>query len=91
MFPSDKPGQSGMNLNQLQDTAMDVVRTFCAILTRPVELILRPRHGSRYFSPVVIFGSTLVMMILPLFWAMGFMALRMIPLIHVPSPSACSG
>jgi len=83
----DKPGQSsGINLNQLPDLAMNVVEAVCGMLTRPIDMILRPRHATRYFSPLVIFGSTFLMIFLPIFWGVGRVVVSMVPFLHVPPP-----
>jgi hypothetical protein len=60
-------GASGsMNIDQLQNTALNVVENVCGIVVRPIEMILRPWHGTRYFPIPVIFLSTMVMIFLPL-------------------------
>jgi len=44
-----------MNINQLQNYAMNFVETVCSIFTMPIEIILRPQYGTWYF-PVHIFS-----------------------------------
>lgn len=66
MFPSQARQSNVMGIQQLNNVAMNVVEFGCAIVVRPAELILRPWHGTRYFSPPVIFGSTMMMAILPI-------------------------
>lgn len=89
---TDKAGESGaMNINQLQDTAMNVVEAFCGIISRPVELMLRPWHGTRYFQPPVIFFSTLIMILLPVFSAAATGLVSMIPFSHVRPPLGLFG
>jgi hypothetical protein len=73
-------------IQQLENTAMAVVENVCAIGARPVELIIRPWHGTRYFQVPVIFFSTLLMILLPLFSTLATGALRMIPLLNIPAP-----
>ena len=34
---------------------MNVVYNVCGIVTMPVEMVLRPHYGSRYFPPVIMF------------------------------------
>jgi len=80
-------GQSGaLDISQLQDTAINVVDALCGILCRPVELVLRPWHGTRYFKPPIIFFSTLLMILLPVFSAVATAAVSMIPFSHVRPP-----
>lgn len=40
-----------MNANSLQDRARNIVYGFCSIFTMPVEVIIRPWYGTRYFDP----------------------------------------
>jgi hypothetical protein len=80
-------GQPGaLNINQLQETAMNVVENFCGVICRPVELILRPWHGTRYFPVPVIFFSTAMMIFLPIFSAVARGAISMIPLVRMTIP-----
>lgn len=89
---NNQAGQSGaLNITQLQDTAMNVVEAVCAILCRPVELILRPWHGTRYFQPPIIFFSTLLMILLPVFSAAVTGVVSMIPFTHVRPPIGLFG
>lgn len=87
-MPSQKvPGESGgLNINELQETAMNVVETLCGILCRPVELVLRPWHGTRYFQVPVIFFSSLLMILLPAFSAVATGVVSMIPFSHAQPP-----
>ena len=70
---------------------MNVVEAVCAILCRPVELILRPWHGSRYFPPPIIFFSTLLMILLPVFSATVTGVISMIPFTHARPPIGLYG
>jgi hypothetical protein len=67
MLPTQE--KSPMSIDALQETAINVVELFCGIICRPVELILRPWHGTRYFQPTVIFCSTMLMIFIPAFSA----------------------
>jgi len=79
--------KSPMNVDALQETAINAVELFCGIITRPVELILRPWHGTRYFQPTVIFCSTMLMILIPAFSAAVTGIGSMIPFSHyVPPP-----
>jgi len=84
---TNKPNQpASFNPFQLPDLAMNMVETFCAVVYRPVEVVIRPWHGTRYFSIAVIFLSNLMMIFIPIFGAFATGVLSMIPLIHVPVP-----
>jgi len=56
-----------MDLSRLQDMAATIVYNICSIVTMPVEMALRPHYGSRYFPPIVMLFSILMMLVLPLF------------------------
>jgi hypothetical protein len=73
-------------IEQLENTAMAVVENVCGIVARPLELPLRPWHGTRYFSVPVVFFSTMLMIFLPLFSALATGAMRMIPFLNIPAP-----
>jgi hypothetical protein len=87
MMPSQGQTQpSLLNIHQLQETAMNVVENFCGVICRPVELIIRPWHGTRYFSVPVIFFSTMMMIFLPIFSAVAIGAISMIPMVRMQMP-----
>jgi hypothetical protein len=84
---TNKPNQSSpFNPFQFADIAMNMVETFCAVVYRPVEVLIRPFHGTRYFSIVVIFLSNLMMLFIPIFGAFATGVVSMIPLVHIPVP-----
>ena len=84
---TDKAGQSGaLDINRLQDTAMNVVENLCSVICRPVELILRPSHGTRYFPVPVVFFSTMMMIVLPVLSAVTASVVSMIPFVHIQLP-----
>ena len=37
---------------------VNVVYNVCGIFTTPVEMALRPKYGTRYFSPIILFFSS---------------------------------
>ena len=89
---NNKAGESGgLNINQLQYTAMNVVEGFCSIICRPVEMIIRPLHGSRYFPVPVIFFSTAMMILLPVISVLTTTAVSMIPFVHMAPPTGMFG
>ena len=80
-------GLSGLlNINQLEYVALNVVENFCAILTRPVEMIIRPWHGSRYFTLPIIFFTNAMMIALPILSMLTTSMASMIPFVRVPPP-----
>ena len=58
--------QQPLDLNRLQDVAMNVVYNVCGIICMPVEMALRPFYGSRYFPPMMMMFSIFMMLALPL-------------------------
>jgi hypothetical protein len=77
---TNQSGESGsMNIEQLNNVAMNVVDGACGIVARPVELILRPWHGTRYYQPPVIFFSAMLMIFLPFLSEMATGISQMIP------------
>ena len=81
------PQESPMNINQLQQFAMNVVENFCGIFTMPVEIILRPQYGTRYFPVPIFFFSAVMMYLLPLFLSAADGLVGMIPF-HAAAPRA---
>jgi hypothetical protein len=60
------PQQSPATVEQYQQLAMDLVYNVCSIVVMPIELVLRPWHGSEFHSPIVVFFSSAMMIVLPL-------------------------
>ena len=87
------PGQQQqpLDLNRLQDVAMNVVYNVCGIICMPVEMALRPFYGSRYFPPMMMMFSIFMMLALPLLESLmeGFGS--MIPFAPRPSPVGLFG
>jgi hypothetical protein len=80
--------ESSLNINQLQNYAMNVVEAFCGIFTMPIEIILRPQYGTRYFPVPVFFFSCLLMLLLPLFSSAASSVSQMIPFGGAARPPA---
>jgi hypothetical protein len=80
--------ESSLNLNQLQNYAMNMVEAFCSIFTMPIEIILRPQYGTRYFPVPIFFLSAVLMFLLPLFSSAADGVARMIPFSQAPPPPA---
>jgi hypothetical protein len=77
--------QQGPSINSYERFAMNLVYNFCSVFTIPIEMLLRPAYGTRYFPPVVMFFTAILMMLLPLFSQLGSMAMGMVPFMR-PAP-----
>jgi hypothetical protein len=84
MIPNQEKGS--LSLDAMQEVAINVVELFCSIICRPVEIILRFRHGSRYFSPTVIALSSLMMIVVPALLSFTSAIGGMIPFTHFQPP-----
>jgi len=80
--------ESPMNINQLQNFAMSIVENVCSIFTMPIEIVLRPQYGTRYFPVSIAFFSAILMILLPLFSSAADSVVRMIPFSSPPPPPA---
>src|SRR5450755_2858927 len=68
-----------LNMEHLQNSSINLVETLCSIISMPVEMLIRPQYGTRYFSVPVTFFSGALMLLLPalsLTWAS---VMQMIP------------
>jgi hypothetical protein len=79
------PQRGALNINDMQDAAMNLVETICSVICMPIEILLRPQYGTRYFPVPVLFFSSLLMILLPAFAAMSDTASRMLPFGHAPA------
>jgi hypothetical protein len=83
----DPNSQTGaLSAHNLQDTALNIVENVCGIFSRPVDIIIRPWHGTRYFSIVVIFLSSGMMIFLPVFATLATVAFSMVPFARIQMP-----
>jgi hypothetical protein len=82
MPSSQSSSQSPTDINHYQDLMMNLVYNVCTIVTMPVEMALRPQYGSRYFPPVLLFFTAVMMMVLPLFASMAEGFGRMLPFVR---------
>jgi hypothetical protein len=88
MLTSNRSSQQGGLFSFLDpDMALNLVEGFCGIFSRPIDIMLRLWHGSRYFSVAGIFFCNLLMILLPLFGAVTTGVISMIPLVHMPVPT----
>lgn len=78
MTPSlTNPSQG--SIDHLQDNAINIVYNVCSIVTMPVELALRLFHGTRYFSPVIMFFSAAMMTLVPMVFSFAGAVAGMVP------------
>ena len=92
MMPTQNQSpQSGANINQFQDTMMNLVYNVCSIVTCPIEMALRPQYGSRYFPPIITFFSAAMMIVLPIFFQLAEGFSHMIPFARFQPPSGMFG
>ncbi len=87
MSPDKQQAPGATNINTLHDQMCNIVYNLCSIITTPIEMLLRPRYGSRYFPPLVLALSSLMMVLLPVFSGLG----GMIPFMHPPAPRGFIG
>jgi len=78
--------QSALSIEQMQNLAMNIVQNVCSIVCMPVEIIIRPQYGTRYFSIPVVFFSALMMMFLPLLSSAAASVVGMIPFTRMQMP-----
>ena len=79
------------NINDFHETSLNVCENFCAVFCRPLELILRPRHGTQYFQLPVIFFASALMLLMPLFSAVTSGLFSLVPFMRVPPPMGLFG
>lgn len=73
-----------MRVEHLQNNAMEFVYALCSVIAQPVEIILRPGYGTRYYPAPITFFSASMMLILPGIISLFSNFMHMIPLLHVP-------
>jgi hypothetical protein len=79
--------QPAMSIEQLHNFAMNVVENVCSMVCMPVEVILRPQYGTRYFPIPTVFFSAMLMIFLPLFSSLATGVVNMIPFTHAQAPA----
>lgn len=92
MMPSSALRQPGpTSINQYQDVAVNVVYNFCSIFTIPIEMLLRPQYGTRYFPPIIMFLTATLMVLLPLFSSVAQSISHMLPFARFRGPIGLYG
>jgi hypothetical protein len=79
MQPPQQQNAQNMSIDQLHNFALNVVHFVCSIFTMPIEVILRPQYGTRYFPIPVTFFSAILMILLPFLSSMATGVTHMIP------------
>jgi len=80
-----------MRVEHLQNNAMEFVYALCSVIGKPVEVILRPGYGTRYFPAPIQFFSMAMMLLLPAVMSLIGNFMQMIPLLQVPHPVGMFG
>jgi hypothetical protein len=75
--------EGNLNIHNLQDVGINAMQLISSVICMPVEMVIRPSSGSRYYPPGVVFLTTILMLFLPVF----SMGVSMIPFIGGNPPS----
>jgi hypothetical protein len=86
MLPNERQQSGNLNVAHLHNSALNIVEAACGVVSRPLELVLRPWHGTRYFPVPIIALSTLMLIVLPAISAMAAGIAAMIPFSHPARP-----
>jgi hypothetical protein len=73
-----------MRVEHLQNNALEIVYAICSVISQPVEIILRPWYGTRYFPAPIQFFSAAMMIIAPGILSLFSNFMGMIPLLQAP-------
>jgi hypothetical protein len=91
MFPNQGQ-QSGLgSIEQMHETGLNMVANISSTIVMPVEMLLRPWHGTRYYPVTVRFFSACLMILLPAFMALTSGVVGMIPFTHMSAPKGLFG
>jgi hypothetical protein len=82
MQPSKPDHSSAMSIERLHNTAINVVEAICSVIAMPVETLLRPWYGTRYYPPPVVFFASVLMILIPAIAALFGDIVGMIPFSH---------
>ena len=80
-----------MSIDQLQDRALNIVYNGASLFTMPLEMVLRPRYGSLYFSAANQFFTAILLTILSAFFTVTLTVGQMIPFVHFRGPVGIYG
>lgn len=90
-FTNSETPFSNLDVNNIQEVAMQMVHAFCTIVSMPVEYVLRPFFGSQYFPAPLAFFSMLMMLLVPTFFSVTQSVIQLIPFVHATPPVAPIG
>jgi len=85
MFDNDL-NSGALNMEHLQNTSLNFVETICAIVSMPVEMLIRPQYGTMYFPVPVVFCCGILMLLLPAVSSAWTSLTQMVPFFHYPPP-----
>lgn len=91
MFPNQGKQQGFGSIEQMHEAGLNFVENISSIIAMPVEMLLRPWHGTRFYPPTVRFFSACLMILLPAFMAITSGVVGMIPFAHVTAPRGLFG
>jgi hypothetical protein len=91
MIPNQNEQSGAMNVEHLQNSAINGVEFITSVIAMPVEMMLRPWYGTRYFSVPEVFFSSLLMISMPLIGMAATSVQQMIPFSHVTPPHGMFG
>jgi hypothetical protein len=91
MIGNDSRNSGAMNVEHLQNSALNTLELICSVLCRPLDMICRPWHGTRYFQVPVVFATSILMILLPVIAAVYLNIAQMIPFMSVPVPRGLFG
>jgi hypothetical protein len=76
-----------MNIDQIQETGLNVMYNVASIITLPVEMLMRPWFGTRYFEPPIFFLAAILMIVIESFIGFVGAVSHMVPGLQVPAPA----
>lgn len=87
MFGASEP----INVEHLQNNAMNLVELVCDAISQPVQILIRPFYGTRFVPVPVTFLAAAEMVLLPAFSATVQSIGHMIPFVNIPVPVGMFG
>jgi hypothetical protein len=86
MFGINGSGSGETGIDQMQNTAINLVDFACSVIAEPIEILLRRWFSSRYLSVPVKVLALAMMAVLPAIAAVFSGTAFRIPFINVPPP-----
>jgi hypothetical protein len=92
-MPDSSPFMNGaqtpldnINIGNIEEIAMQIVQFFCSVVSLPLEFALRPFYGSQYVPAPVLFLACLMMLFLPLVFALAGSVSHLLPFMPASAP-----